>query len=58
MQEKSAIRIEPYYQLDLSTGCLIRYLAILVIGLLAGPLLAADLALPMARSALAAATAL
>ena len=35
MQGKSAIWIEPYYQLDLSTGCLIRYLAILVIGLLA-----------------------
>ena len=34
MQKKSAIKTTPYYQLDLSTGCLVRYLTILVIGLL------------------------
>ena len=35
MQEKSAIKTEPYYQLNLSIGCLVRGLTILVVGLLA-----------------------
>jgi hypothetical protein len=34
MQENPTRKTEPYYQLDLSTGCLVRYLTILVIGLL------------------------
>ena len=33
--EEEAIKTEPYYQLDLSTGNLVRYLSFIVIGLLA-----------------------